>query len=248
MLNLVNPLPYLVLFAGLIAFLIPALVIRRWSWYGTYAVLSSVAAVGAWYFSDANSFAIKFFGVATFAGVFVGFVIHFVRRQIAGQDILRQPMALLFVRLLIGAVPLGFEHQKETTNVGLLPADVEVSRVAYVHRGLTKECEISAWEVDWPQATWTQLRDRLPSDVSQRARHGDLVYGPWKSTPYPVSQNPLDAKDRWLNGIGCSGVAPAIREQIVNALTSAGSMYATAGNTGVIVVPTSRLVVLSYSR
>lgn len=114
-----------------------------------------------------------------------------------------------------------------------LPANIHLFEAVYVPRHFASRCEVTVW-------TLKSARDTLHV-------HHSPDFG-WKPTPYAPSLTPSDPRDRWLRAIACSSMKLELRDQLVDAITTAGSYYLNNGSEGFLISPAMGYVAHLYAR
>jgi hypothetical protein len=72
------------------------------------------------------------------------------------------------------------------------------------------------------------------------------AYGPWQATPHRPTGDGMTTADRWLLGLNCADLPADLGDTIEQALAGEGAFYATRPESGLILIPTRRLVVFSF--
>jgi hypothetical protein len=74
-----------------------------------------------------------------------------------------------------------------------------------------------------------------------------LAYEPWQRTPLPDGWVSESAVGAWL-GLTCMGLSPSFTVLIAKAGHEQGSFYAVGGNKMLLVIPTQKLAVYTYTQ
>lgn len=83
-------------------------------------------------------------------------------------------------------------------------------------------------------------------EARSHPREDYFRFGDWQQTPYVESGDGLTLADRWLVGLNCADLDPALGKQIHEAINTKGSFYATSRESGLVVIPSRGLVLLAY--
>ena len=135
--------------------------------------------------------------------------------------------------------------------LGMLPAAIQVDGVVSIadSSGFREGCGAAVFSL--APATLDRLRAEgaaALSDAHQARSHVDAyhAFGTWRETPHVQTGDGMTLADRWLSGMDCGGLGHDLQQQIFDAIGHPGSYYATAPESGLIVIPALKLVVLSY--
>lgn len=217
---IIPPLLFLLVAAALPAFL------REWQLFVAYSFITSGTVLGLWYLSEISGTGLKLVGVANLLGISIGLCVQLVRLRVRSAVAVPSPFTfvILLVLFVVG-FPLTIEAAKRMVYSEIIPPEINIRSVVYMHRGLRARCEVTVWKA---------ADNLVPNGLTQ--------------TPYPASQDPLDPKDRWLSGIGCSKMNSDLRNVLMDALESNSAYFVSEGEEGFFIIPSHQLVVSSFSR
>lgn len=128
----------------------------------------------------------------------------------------------------------------------LLPPSVDVQQALYIGSsgGVREGCGVAVYA----------LRDAAQGEIRAHGLQGpagsatsSLHYGNWQPTPY-VETDAESLRDAWLMGMapGCVELPADMQARINAALATPGAFYATAHESGVLVIPSLGWVVFAY--
>lgn len=264
MIGIYNPFP--MIFACLlllILFLLP-IIIRPWRWFVIYSFFASILFLVLWHMPEYDDKAIRtirfgylfgvFFSIQTlryshFLGMCLSFLFRLKSQNKHSLRVQPRPIivVLIFALVFLGA-PLTFEYVKGKWYSSFIPENIEIKHAQYVSRGLGAKCEIATFSIS--QYSFDKLDEFNNNSETRKSRHynsNNFIYNEWQKTPYKLTGNGLEKTDRWLNGIVCSKIDEAYKQEIIKGLESPDSFYAKTSYTSLIVIPRMNLLVFSFS-
>lgn len=167
-------------------------------------------------------------------------------------------MGFRFIRLVLLALVTGsvyayvaFRSSERSWYEGLLPRGLNVEAMVALgtQGGFREGCGAVVFKLD-SATTGAVRRDGLAAlSIARQARAESdpyFSYDEWNQTPYVETGDGLTLKDRWLNGLSCAALDPNLAKIISRALDSEGSFYSRGRESGLVVLPTEGLIVLSF--
>jgi hypothetical protein len=198
----INILPIFLIawLAAIAALLIPSKILG-WNSYQAYTLCFLGCLIYGWYFTDLNSAALITVATAQFIAQHWGCEIQ-RKKPLNSFSTRKFSIALLAFSI---CAPLAIEAYKHIKYSSLMPPEVKIGTPIYIPRQVNSNCEIIAWN----------LTSISPITTKQEN---------WHKTPYPASDL-AQAKDHWLNGLGCSTAPMATKDKIIDSLQKSGSIY-----------------------
>jgi len=160
-------------------------------------------------------------------------------------------LALLAFAAVAVCAYVAFRSWERSWYEGLLPLSLKAESIVALdtRSGFREGCGTVVFKLD-PDAARTFRRTGLAALASARQARAEsgpyFSYEEWSETPYRETGDGLTLKDRWLNGLSCANLDPDLVKTINGALRSKGSFFSRGQESGLIVLPTEGLVVLSF--
>lgn len=128
----------------------------------------------------------------------------------------------------------------------LLPPSVEVQQALYIGSsgGFREGCGVAVYALrDAAQGETRAHELQGPAGAAKSSLH----YGNWQPTPC-VETDAESLRDAWLMGMapGCAELPADMQARISAALATPGAFYATAHESGVLVIPSLGWVVFAH--
>jgi hypothetical protein len=159
------------------------------------------------------------------------------------------------VMIILLAIPvagyIAFKNWETSWYVGLIPQSIEVDSVLAINEesAIREGCGAAIFRLS------SEFNDDIKNrglsalvDARQARSHDEKYFGyaAWQKTPYTITGDGLSIEDRWLNGLGCAKFDKDLSKRIYNALNSEGAYYSLGQESGLIVIPSLEIIVLSY--
>ncbi len=132
---------------------------------------------------------------------------------------------------------------------GFLPETITTERTVFVggSSGLLEGCGVAIYQIDQNVLNNIRTNGIVALKQARQSKRHEREYGNWLETPYIEPTERL--ANPWLGGMNesCTEIPSELINGIKRALYSPGSFYTTRPESGVIVIPSSGLVVLSHN-
>ena len=157
---------------------------------------------------------------------------------------------LVFAAIAVSAY-VAFRTWERSWYEGLLPSSLKIESIVALgmQDGFREGCGAVVFKLD-PEVARTIRRTGLAALASARQARAESApyfsYAEWGETPYRETGDGLTLKDRWLNGLVCANLEPELGKAVDGALRSGGSFFSRGAESGLIVLPTEGLAVLSF--
>jgi len=155
---------------------------------------------------------------------------------------------LLVIAGLVLVVGMAYKLFQWQWYLGALPVQIEVDGVVSIadSGGIREGCGAAVFALS--RGTLDRLQDHgiaALADAHQgRERNGAYnAFGAWRETPSTGQEKDVDLR---LSGMDCGGLDEALQQRIFAAVAQPGSYYATAAESGLIVIPSLQIVVFSF--
>jgi hypothetical protein len=153
-----------------------------------------------------------------------------------------------FIATIYGA----FRVWETTWYKGLIPAAIEIDKTILIdgQSGFREGCGVAIFTLS--DAETARIRsaglDALADahDARSHPWRRYFRFGEWKETPYAITGDGTSRNDTWLVGMECADISEKLRKQINIAMGIQGSFYSNSRESGLIVIPSLGLIVLSY--
>ncbi len=132
---------------------------------------------------------------------------------------------------------------------GFLPETITTERTLFVggSSGLLEGCGVAIYKIDPSTLNNIRTNGIVALKQARKSKRHEREYVNWSETPYIEPTERL--RNPWLGGMNesCTVIPSELIDGINRALHSPGSFYTTTHESGVIVIPSTGLVVLSHN-